>query len=237
MTSAVCQNRKGFNKRMATLPALAGYLSQGSTAANWWEVSGVTCVAAYQSVGAASLAASYVNLANPGTYDAAPGVAPSWASGTGWAFDGTTQWLTTGISGYTLDWTLLIRWANWTSTAGGIIAGAYTSSTKQLCFRKWSPNYVTAYGNADANSTGYNPGGWNAAVGCLAGVDVYGNGIYYSSLVSATPYSPPTATMAIGSREGGANKTPCDILALSIYSSALNAAQVATVSAAAAALA
>ena len=32
---------------------------------------------AYQPKGAASLAASYFNLANPGTYNAAPGTAPS----------------------------------------------------------------------------------------------------------------------------------------------------------------
>lgn len=67
-------------------------------AADWWVVPGKTCVAAYQPIGAASLAASYVNLANPGTYDAAPGVAPTWASATGWTFNGSTQYLTTGIT-------------------------------------------------------------------------------------------------------------------------------------------
>lgn len=45
--------------------------------------SGATCVAAYDAIGAASLADSYVNEANPGTFDAAPGVAPTWAYGTG----------------------------------------------------------------------------------------------------------------------------------------------------------
>jgi hypothetical protein len=62
-------------------------------------------VVAYQPIGAASLADSYVNLVNPGTLDAAPGVAPTWASGTGWGFDGSTQYLTTGIvpaSGYSV---------------------------------------------------------------------------------------------------------------------------------------
>lgn len=58
--------------------------------------SGVTCVAAYDAIGAASLADSYTNEANPGTYDAAPGTAPTWAYGTGWTFNGTTQYLTLG---------------------------------------------------------------------------------------------------------------------------------------------
>jgi len=75
-------------------------------AANWWEAGGATgAVGVYQPKGAASLAASYVNLANPGTNDAAPGVAPTWASGTGWSFNGSTQYLTTGLvpaSGYSM---------------------------------------------------------------------------------------------------------------------------------------
>lgn len=66
-------------------------------AVNWWEAGGApTPVAVYQPKGAASQAASYVNLANPGTYDAALGVAPSWASGTGWVFSGT-EYLLTGV--------------------------------------------------------------------------------------------------------------------------------------------
>ena len=54
-----------------------------AAAAGWWVVVGKTCIAAYQPKGAASLAASYVNLQQPGTYDAAPGVAPTWAAGGG----------------------------------------------------------------------------------------------------------------------------------------------------------
>lgn len=71
-------------------------LKRRAAAAGWWQVAGQTCAAAYQPIGAASLAASYVNLANPGTYNAAPGVAPTLAAG-GWSFDGLTQYLTTGI--------------------------------------------------------------------------------------------------------------------------------------------
>ena len=69
-------------------PSVYGVVSQQSSA-NWWEAGGATgAVAVYQPIGAASLAASYVNLANPGTYDAAPGVAPTWASA-GWTSNGT----------------------------------------------------------------------------------------------------------------------------------------------------
>jgi hypothetical protein len=70
-----------------------------STAADWWEVSGKTCIAAWQGIGAASQAASYENLANSGTYDLSLGVAPTWSTVTGWTFNGSTQWLETGITG------------------------------------------------------------------------------------------------------------------------------------------
>lgn len=79
-----------------------GYvLGRGAgSAANWWEAGGATnCVAAYQPKGAASLAASYVNLANPGVFDAAPGVAPTWDAATGWSFNGSTQYLRSGVPG------------------------------------------------------------------------------------------------------------------------------------------
>lgn len=68
----------------------------------WYLAGGITaaqCMAAYQPKGAASLAASYTNLANVGTYTAAPGTAPAFATATGWTFNGATnnRYLETGI--------------------------------------------------------------------------------------------------------------------------------------------
>lgn len=78
-------------------------------AADWWQVAGQTCVAAYKAVGALDLATSYVNLANPGTYDAAPGTAPTLGAA-GWVFDGSTQYLTTGIvPANNQQWSILAR--------------------------------------------------------------------------------------------------------------------------------
>jgi hypothetical protein len=76
----------------------SGRLGAGRrVAADWWLAGGVDpadVVAAYQPIGAASLAASYVNLASPGTFDAAPGVAPGFDVAIGWLFTGS-QWLNT----------------------------------------------------------------------------------------------------------------------------------------------
>ena len=50
----------------------------------WWRAGGAPePVAAYQPIGAASQAASYTNLANPGTYDGIPRNSPGWNS-SGW---------------------------------------------------------------------------------------------------------------------------------------------------------
>ena len=61
---------------------------------DWWE--GATF--ANQPKGAASAAASYVNLANPGTYDLSNGTAyPAFNTATGWTFDGdSSQYLLIG---------------------------------------------------------------------------------------------------------------------------------------------
>lgn len=62
------------------------YLAGGVDAAN--------CVAAYQAKGAASYAASKVNLANPGMYDLEGQTPPSWDASNGWTIPGT---LTTNV--------------------------------------------------------------------------------------------------------------------------------------------
>lgn len=82
----------------------------------WWlaptgGISPVNVVAAYQAIGAHSLADSYVNLANPGQYTLSPGVAPAWSAAGGWAFDGLSQYLDTGIVPAS-GWTILIRFSN-----------------------------------------------------------------------------------------------------------------------------
>lgn len=90
------------------VPGKIGPVALGG-AAPWYLAGGApTPIAAYQPKGAASLAASYVNLANPGTYDAAPGVAPTLVAG-GWTFNGTNNYLDTGIVPVNnQQWTLLM---------------------------------------------------------------------------------------------------------------------------------
>lgn len=74
------------NKPFLYSPAIMGKQS-----AAWWLAGGIpgsNCLAAFKPKGAASLAASYVNLASGGaTWDAAPGVAPTFDTSYGWDFN------------------------------------------------------------------------------------------------------------------------------------------------------
>ena len=78
----------------------------------WWLAGGISpavCTAAYQAKGAASYAASKVNLANPGTYDAADDAnLPSWDAVNGWLFTGSEYLKTTFTAG--LAGTVMVRY-------------------------------------------------------------------------------------------------------------------------------
>ena len=81
-------------------------------ATEWWQsVAGKTPVVAYKAFGIGSQAASYVNLADPGTYDAWPARAPTWNSTDGWIFNGLSQYIDTGIEPQS-NWTILVRYSN-----------------------------------------------------------------------------------------------------------------------------
>lgn len=98
----------------------------GLAALPWYRAGGASLpVAAYQPKGAASLAASYTNLANPGTYDAAPGTAPSFNTATGWTFDRSLgQFLSIG-SGFLLKpATVLVRMTPSGTSFRGVIGGS-----------------------------------------------------------------------------------------------------------------
>lgn len=93
--------------RTRLVPSGLGQIVDVDGVTSWWLSGGIpaaNCIAVYQPKGAASYAASKINLANPGTYDATEGVAPSWAAETGWTGNGSTMFLITGLanSGYSI---------------------------------------------------------------------------------------------------------------------------------------
>ena len=113
-------------------PAFGPGLAGAAAAATWWTAGGATgAVAVYQPKGAASLAASYTNLANPGTNNAAPGTAPTFNAATGWTFDGATQHLSSGVTGNTDAWSYLFRYSG--ATGAGFAFGSLEAN------RLWGP--------------------------------------------------------------------------------------------------
>ncbi len=202
-----------------TSGALPWYLAGGAPAP----------VAAYQPKGAASLAASYVNLVNAGTFDAVPVVAPTWDTGTGWGLlETSTQWLDTGIV-HSAGYSALVFFDSAVSMA--CLMGSFTGAGSRLAI----------YAASGTNRSYQNGGFLNLAGARINGVmAVAGQTAYYNGAAEAgaIPAFTGTATVSIGigRMKGTSDYCTANIKALAIYSTTLTAHQVAAVSAAMAAL-
>lgn len=119
----------------------------------WYRAGGAPVpVAAYQPKGAASLAASYVNLTNPGTYNATwSGASPSWSADNGWMCS-TANYLRIGVIPADGDW-MIIRVSN----VGTLVyaCGATTSDANIFgILPTYSSNSHYLYGAAALNRVG-----------------------------------------------------------------------------------
>lgn len=210
--------------------------SSGAAAVPWYLAGGVAaanCKAAYQAIGAASLSASYTNLANPGTNDAAPGLAPTWASATGWTFNGTSQYLTTGVTPVNdQTWSLMVRYTM-PGTSTGFLLGAFSGSA----YYALQPNYPDNnlyYENG--SYLGVSPRLASGVVG-FAGNKGYRNGSADSGTIpTATGTLPAVFIGCLNSGGSPAYYHAASIQAVAIYNTALTSAQVSAISTAAAAL-
>lgn len=148
----------------------------------WWLAGGISpsdCVAAYQAKGAASYAASKVNLANPGTYDAIDGAtAPTWNTTDGWIKTTTAPYLLTGIEPDDhWNWSFIVRMDITTGlTRGSLIGNRHFRITGQ-----GDGNRYYDMQNGFAQRVGLGSGLSGVMTICLAkdrgyinGVDVWG---------------------------------------------------------------
>ena len=212
-------------------PVIPWYLSGGVAAAN--------CIAAYKSIGAASLAASYINLANPGTYDLtvhAAGTAPNFNTVTGWQFVAAgPDALNTGyVPGNTVNRSIIAR-----------ISGATVdAATRGICgTRSGNAFYGIMNTTAESKAYFYNGNGTNnglyvhstnIADGVLAisGLDAYLDGVDIGNIgTAAANYNLGTAAVGIGLMTGVvSNLFNGYILAVAMYDIALTPAQVSAIS-------
>lgn len=188
-----------------------------------WNVSGV--VAAYEPINAGSLAESYINLANPGVNDAAPGVAPTFAAGVGWTFDGSTQYLTSGLAP-AAGYSMIVRF----SGVSGNEAVAAGSSNSGANFFLLAPRTSLA----TFHNYGYTSGivvapALAAGVMAIAAEDCYLNGALEGS---TTPGAITSQPIAIGAQNNGGTITKFlagTITHLYIYNRTLTAEEIAAI--------
>ncbi len=188
----------------------------------WWTVAGKTCVAAYDAIGAASLADSYTDESGSGN-DAAPGVAPSWAAGTGWTFNGSTQYLTTGVTPGDA-YTVIARYSGFAGASDHAVFGVRVGSKHFEYFAKTSgvSNFVRN-------------GAYRGAASALAGATVaLASHACYVDGAAITPVGgsadPAQSALYIGASNNTAAAyfAACDIQAVAIYSDTLTAGEVAS---------
>jgi hypothetical protein len=203
----------------------------GGAAANWWDAL-TDVVAVYQPKGAADLASSYINLINPGTNNAAPGVAPTWSAADGWIGNGTTQYLTTGITP-TSSYSCIMRFSNGTGT-NTYLFGSFKSGPTTI----FGINPTTGSARQYWNGTGIRQvtGGQTAAVMAIAGTGCYLDGAADGNTTGPANTGLAMFIFALNASGSPSNHKACHIQAVAICSSTQTAQQIADTTTAMAAL-
>jgi len=202
----------------------------------WYRAGGAPLpVAAYQPKGAASLAASYVNLANPGTYDATSASDPTFATATGWQFNGagaSGNLVTVALASDPTATTVIVAGKAITNTtAGGRFYDATSANTKLMV------PIINISNRAFQNGGSlFQIAGAQTNVNCV--MAMAGNNAYLNGVDEAINLAAVTAitAMTFGNRAARDRTLNGYIYAIAIYSSVLTADQIAAVSAAMAAL-
>lgn len=222
--------KAGYSWTEISIAAMSESLTAQNFVNAWWAAGGIgaSCLAAYQAIGAASLAASYINLANPGTYDLTAGSAPAFGAN-GWTF-ATNKYLKTGVLP-TTGGSMFVQFSDANAGARIVqyIAGAYGGAGK---FFAIAPIYQTndiLFGNGSFIQVA---GGAKTS----GNVGIAGNRGYYngSTLGGAiTAGTDPGVEIYIGTLNGAqTNYIDAVIQAVAIYSAAIAPAPLSTAMAA-----
>jgi len=196
---------------------------------NWWESGGVTgAIAVYQPKGASSLANSYVDLSGNGN-DATLGVAPTWDADNGWIFNGSDQYLDTGVVPVIDEtWSMIIRYSDSSTSLGNnVLAGCVNSAHGSKRFElssTWNP-LAKHFAN---NTLGSHSPPEAAGVIAIAGLKGYFDGVEVVSLTAGTPTLGNTRSIYIGATNSGsvALHLSCKIQGIALYDYILSAEQI-----------
>lgn len=209
----------------------------GGEAVPWYLASNIAksyCIAAYQAIGAASQAASYINLVNPGTYSLTGTAVPTWNTNIGWTFSGT-HFLKTGIdpvAGATQTWSMLCRYSGITGNTGYMV-GAFDQTTGYFIM---TPYRIDTRRYANGTSFLGNAGGSQSGVQAIAGGTAYINGVSDGAITVAS-INPTEIYIGCRNVTGAPDLFFVgNIQALAIYNTVLTSSQVLAISNAMAAL-
>lgn len=227
--------RVGRNMTIPSLLQVRTFAPRSAAAAvPWYRAGGAPePVVAYQPKGAASLAASYSNLVNPGTNDAAVVAAPTFDTATGWTFNGSNQALQAAFVSNDNSG-VLVRFTN---CGAGYVVGQYQNEHAFLIYpylggasvRYWNGVGLAAVAPAVT-----------AGVLGVSGQKGYRNGsLDTSALTAHGTIGSINDRVRIGgyfSNADGGGFTAVKVQAFALWNTLLSDAQVAALSAAMAAL-
>ena len=215
--------RRMNGRRSVVREVIPWYLSSG--------IAKVNCLAAYQAKGAASLAASYVNLVNPGTNDLITVSPPTWDISDGLIFDGINQYCDTQIV-FGAVWSFAIRFTNAAVSGVPIMGGMTLAAADSLLI--W-PNH-------NASTTYFDYGNeLNVGAGVASGIIIVANTKAYingvdTGLALAGTSTNVASTVMIGTGDNYPGFVAVYAQALAIYNIGLTPTQVAALNSAMAAL-
>ena len=205
-----------------------------AAAGTWWDLNGTitSCIAAYQPKGAASLEASYVNLADSGTLDCLANSAPTQSATDGWIF--TADALRNGLTSTSAsaEFTVISRFTNMQETVAEdyLFGGVSATTGMGIDIRPRYTNNVIRYHHGASYVTGSTcPSSGVLAVSKDGG---YLNGMIDSDPLAACDFGVHQLyNFAIGSRYWGkteyaSTRITCYIQAVAIYNATLTSTQI-----------
>jgi hypothetical protein len=227
----------GYSWAAITVAVMSGNLTGQDYDNAWWAAGGsaANAYAAYKPIGAASLAASKVNLVSAGSHDLVNGATPpTWDATNGWIF-GANAYLTSDIQPAG-TWTLICRFAGVPASGSeNFIFGVFDGGGNEIALAPWNGGAFIRYENP--NTVSFAPN-LTSGVSAIAGANGFRNG---TKEVTTLTISPGTSSKVLyvgalnlnGSVYGALAK---NIQAFAVYNATLSDARVAAISTAMAAL-
>jgi hypothetical protein len=215
----------GYSWTAITVAAMSSSLTGQDYDNAWWAAGGsaASAIAVYAPVGAASLAASKVNIVNPGTFDLTTTTDPAFNTLTGWRF--------TGASGAFLDTGVTLQ-NTYTVIARTNVLTFGQSSSGRLWAAGADTHFSIPISTAGENVAQYKNGSTvltnvATAVGvkshCIANTNAYLDGVDVGDVAVAALSA---GTLFIGNRSAGARELNGYVYHFAVYNTTLTPAQV-----------